>query len=188
MVCHGGFHLDEVKRRSWYNPDDILQATELEEGMTFVDIGCSDGYFTFLAAKIVGEKGKVYAVDVDPLAVERLKKRAEEEGYKNITAVVGKAEETVFCKNCADVVFFSMDLHDFEDPGKALYNAYQMVKMEGIIADLDWRKAEIPVGPPFEIKFSEITVTNLMQAQGLMVEKSFDVGPYHYLILARKGI
>jgi ubiquinone/menaquinone biosynthesis C-methylase UbiE len=106
MVCHGGFSLDEAKRRSWYNPEDILKAVELEEGMTFVDVGCGDGYFTFLAAKIVGEKGKVYAVDRDQLAIEKVQKKAKEEGYNNITAVAGKAEETIFCKNCADVVYF----------------------------------------------------------------------------------
>ncbi len=188
MVCHGGFTLDEATRRSWYNPEEILQVTGLQAGMTFADIGCGDGFFTFLAAKIVGKKGKVYAVDIDPLAVERLKSKAEAEGFKNITAVAGRAEDTVFCRDCVDVVFYSMDLHDFEDPGKVLFNAHQMLNEDGVAADLDWKKIEIPFGPPFEIKFSQVTVSNLMQAQGLIVEESFDVGPYHYLVLAKKGL
>ncbi len=188
MTCHGGFSLDEAKRRSWYNPDDILQALELEEGMTFADIGCGDGYFTFLAAKIVGETGKVYAVDIDPKSIEKVQKRAKEEGFNNIVAVAGKAEDTIFCKHCVDVVFFSMDLHDFDYPEKVLANARDMAKMDGLIADLDWKKEDIPFGPPLDVKFSEETVAHLMRAQGLMVQCSFDVGPYHYLMLARKGL
>ena len=37
----------------------------LKEGMTFVDVGCGDGYFSILAAKKVGPDGRVYAVDID---------------------------------------------------------------------------------------------------------------------------
>jgi ubiquinone/menaquinone biosynthesis C-methylase UbiE len=188
MVCHGGFSLDEKTRRSWYNPEEILQATGLDEGMTFVDVGCGEGFFTFLAAKMVGEKGQVYAVDIDKAAIERLQKKAKAEGFKNIKAVAGRAEDTVFCKNCADVIFFSMDLHDFEEVGKVLYNAQQMANLDGVIADLDWKKIEIPFGPPLDVKFDPITVVGLMQSAGLMVEQTFDVGPYHYLVLARSGL
>jgi ubiquinone/menaquinone biosynthesis C-methylase UbiE len=153
--------------------------------MVFADIGSSDGYFTFLASTIVGEIGKVYAVDVDPLAIERLKNKAKTEGIKNVTAVAGKAEDTIFCKGCVDVVFYSMDLHDFNDPAKVLHNAYEMVKPDGLVADLDWKKVEIPFGPPVEIKFSEQHVEELMRLQGLQVQDKMDVGPYHYLVMAK---
>ena len=69
MGCHGSFSLDEPTRRSWYNPEAIL--VDLKTGMTFADIGCGDGYFTVLAAKKVGAKGKAYAVDIDPSGLEK---------------------------------------------------------------------------------------------------------------------
>ena len=75
MGCHGGFSLDEATRRSWYNPDALLN--DLRSGMTFADIGCGDGYFTLLAAKKVGETGKVYAVDIDPEGIEKLTSKAK---------------------------------------------------------------------------------------------------------------
>jgi ubiquinone/menaquinone biosynthesis C-methylase UbiE len=70
MVCHGGFALDGATRRSWYSPEAILQ--DLHSGMTFMDIGCGDGFFSILAAKKIGEKGKVYAVDSDAFGIEKL--------------------------------------------------------------------------------------------------------------------
>jgi ubiquinone/menaquinone biosynthesis C-methylase UbiE len=188
MVCHGGFSLDEKTRRSWYNPEDILQATGLEEGMTFVDVGCADGFFTFLAAKMVGETGQVYAVDIDKAAIDRLNARAKAEGFKNIKAVAGRAEDTVFCKNCADVVFFGMVLHDFEQIIKVLHNAQLMLDLDGVVADLDWKKIDIPFGPPLDVKFNPIYVIEQMQSAGIMGEQTFDVGPYHYLVLARSGL
>ena len=183
MVCHGGFSLEEATRRSWYTPEAILQ--DLRLGMTVMDIGCGDGFFTILAAKKVGKNGHVYALDVDPSAIEKLQSKAKAEGLNNITAEVGKAEETVFCKQCADFILYSMNLHDFDDPAKVLQNARQMIKLDGIVIDLDWKKINIPPGPPLAIKFSKEYVSGLMSSAGFTVTKNHDVGPYHYVVVAK---
>ncbi len=183
MGCHGGFALDEATRRSWYTPESILQ--ELNSGMVFADIGCGDGFFTILAAKKVGEQGKVYAVDVDPAAIQRLKNKAKAEGLNNITAKVGMGEETVFCNKCVDVVFYSMVLHDFADTSKVLKNAKQMVKADGQLIDLDWKKQEMPFGPPFKIRFSEEQASNLIKNAGFQIDNVTFVGNYHYTITGK---
>jgi len=183
MGCHGGFSLDETTRRSWYNPEAILQ--DLQAGMVFVDIGCGDGFFSILAAKKVGGNGKVYSVDIDASAIEKLKQKTNAECLKNITAKVGKAEEMVFCRECADFVFFSMDLHDFSDPAKVLQNAKQMIKLNGRLIDLDWKKQEIPFGPPVAIRFSEEKAVGLMRFAGFTVTSVRDAGPYHYVVTAK---
>src|SRR3989304_8498943 len=138
--CHGGFSLDEATRRSWFNPEKVLADAGLGSGMVFVDVGCGDGFFTILAAHLVGEKGKVYAVDTDDSAIKRLKRRAAEKGLANVKAVVAEAEEAVFCDRCADVVFYSTVLHDFHDPAKVLVNAKRMLKPSGRLVDLVWKR------------------------------------------------
>jgi ubiquinone/menaquinone biosynthesis C-methylase UbiE len=183
MVCHGGFNLDEATRRSWYNPDAIL--ADLKEGMVFVDVGCGDGYFTVLAAKKVGVKGKVYAVDIDPSGVEKLQNKAQTLGLQNITTKVGRAEDTVFCRHCADFVFYSMDLHDFNDAEKVLKNAKEMLKPTGRLIDLDWKKTAMTFGPPENIRFSIEHASTLMQAAGFTVVSTKNAGPHHYVITAK---
>jgi len=183
MGCHGGFNLDDATRRSWYSPEAVLQ--NLRSGMVFMDIGCGDGFFSVIAAKKVGITGKVYAVDVDASAIEKLKQKAETEGLKNIHTKVGKAEDTVFCKECADFIFYSMDLHDFSDAVKVLKNAKQMMKANGQLIDLDWKKMNMSFGPPFAIRFNEEKASNLMRSAGFTVTDVRDVGPYHYVIAAK---
>jgi ubiquinone/menaquinone biosynthesis C-methylase UbiE len=185
MGCHGGFALDDATRRGWYNPEQILQTIGLCQGMTFADVGCGDGFFTILAAKAVGEKGKVYAVDTDESAIEKLKNKAKEENLKNITANIGKAEETVLCKGCADFVFYSMVLHDFYNPEKVLQNAHEMLKPDGLLVDLDWKKTEMPFGPPVSIKFSQEYASSLIQTQGFTAVNVISVGLYHYVVAAK---
>jgi ubiquinone/menaquinone biosynthesis C-methylase UbiE len=183
MGCHGGFNLDETTRRSWYNPEVILQ--DVHAGMVFMDIGCGDGFFSILAAKKVGANGKVYAVDTDASAIEKLKQKAKTEDLKNITAKAGRAEDTVFCIQCADFVFYSMDLHDFNDPAKVLQNAKQMIKPNGRVIDLDWKKIDMPFGPPASIRFSKEQASDLMRSAGFTLTDVSDAGPYHYVLTAK---
>jgi len=182
MTCHGGFSLDEAKRRSWYNPEEILR--ELSKGMVFVDVGCGDGFFTLLAAKKVGSKGKVYALDSDASAIGKLRRKAKAEDLANITSKVASAEETVFCQGCADFVFFSMVLHDFFDASKVLQNAKAMLKASGRLIDLDWKKEEMPFGPPFKIRFSEDYASSLARGAGFRKIDVKSVGNYHYVLTA----
>jgi ubiquinone/menaquinone biosynthesis C-methylase UbiE len=185
MSCHGGFSLDESIRRTWYNPETILKGTGLQSGMVFMDVGCGEGFFSILAAEMVGEAGKVYAVDIDASAIDRLKRKATEDGLRNISATVGKAEETISCTECADVIFFSMVLHDFEDPAKVLLNAKTMLKQSGVLVDLDWKQKQMHFGPPMHIRFNEEKASNLIKQAGLTVENVKDPGPYHYVITAK---
>ena len=185
MGCHGGFSLEEAVRRTWYNPEAILNSAGLRSGMVFMDIGCGDGFFSMLAAETVGEAGKVYAVDADGSAIEKLKRKAKEQGLKNMHATAGAAEETVFCSQCADVVFYSMVLHDFKDPAKVLRNAKQMLKPTGKLVNLDWKKTLMPFGPPMHIRFSEQEAQTLIEKAGFTLESVKDAGRYHYIITAK---
>jgi len=119
------------------------------------------------------------------MGIEKLKIKAKTEGLTNITAKVGKAEETVFCIGCADFVFYSMDLHDFANPEKVLKNAKKMIKPDGLIVDLDWKKQEMPFGPPVAIRFSEDKAVGLMRSAGSCVVNVREAGPYHYIITAK---
>lgn len=184
MTCHGGFNLDETTRRSWFNPEALLRITGLGKGMVFVDVGSGDGFFTILASQIVGETGKVFAVDIDPSAVERLRQRAAAKGFKNVKAIVAEAETTVFCEGCADVVFYSIVLHDFHDPLIVLENARRMLKPSGMLVDLDWKKRSMSFGPPERIRFSEEKASGLIESAGFKISKVSEAGPYHYVILA----
>lgn len=184
MTCHGGFNLDENIRRSWFDPEAILRSTGLSKGMFFIDVGSGDGFFTMLAAQIVGETGKVFAVDIDPSAIERLRQRAAAKGFKNVKAIVSEAEKAVFCEACADVVFYSIVLHDFHDPMMVLKNAKRMLKSSGMLVDLDWKKKNMSFGPPERIRFSEEKASDLIKSAGFKISSVSEAGPYHYVILA----
>jgi ubiquinone/menaquinone biosynthesis C-methylase UbiE len=184
MSSHRRFG-EETLRRKWRNPETTLKSIGLRSGMVFMDIGCGDGFFAVPAAQLVGEKGVVYGVDIDASAIERLKDKAEEKGLKNVTAKVGEAEETVFCEECADIVFYGRVLHDFRDPAKVLCNAKRMLKPTGTLVDLDWKKKPTVFGPPVRIRFSEEQAASLIKAAGFTIESVKAAGRNFYIVTAK---
>lgn len=164
----------------------ILTSIGLSEGMVFVDVGCGEGYFAVPASRRVGPGGKVFAVDINAGAVAQLKEKAKNEGLDNLVLDVNEAENTLFCKGCADIVFFGIDLHDFLDPLTVLKNAKEMLKPDGRVADLDWKDAPMEIGPPPEKRFSVEKARYLIESAGLRIQSVQDAGPYHYLIIAIK--
>jgi ubiquinone/menaquinone biosynthesis C-methylase UbiE len=176
---------EDTLRRRWHNPETTLKSVGLRPSMVFMDIGCGYGFFTIPAAEQVGENGRVYAVDADAEAVEAVKRKAAEKGLKNITATVGEAEETVFCDECADMVFFSIVLHDFRDPAKVLSNAKRMIKPDGTLINLDWKKKSTVFGPPMRIRFSEEQAQALIRQAGFTIESVKDAGSNFYIITAK---
>jgi ubiquinone/menaquinone biosynthesis C-methylase UbiE len=181
------FDHDEEERRRWQNPETILADIGLKPSLTFIDIGCGDGFFAIPAAQIVGKKGMVYGVDIDDEAISTLRKRAAKKGFKNLHLTVAPAEETIFCEACADIVFFGIVLHDFNDASKVLLNARKMLKRTGRLVDLDWKRKPMEFGPPLRARFSEEKAANLIKAAGFKIRTVKDAGPLHYLITAEQS-
>jgi FkbM family methyltransferase len=87
----------------------------IAEGMTVVDIGANIGYYTLLAAKLVGNRGKVYAFEPEPKNYSVLVRNIEVNGYKNVVPV----QKAVFSRAG------KLSLHLGEYSGAhSLYNVY----------------------------------------------------------------
>ncbi len=184
---HGSkrYRYDDDTRKKWQDPEKILRRVGLLPGMIFVDVGCGEGFFSVPASRIVGNAGHVYAFDINAEEISRLEQTAEREGLDNIVAQVGEAEKTILFEAEADIVFLGIDLHDFADPAKVLSNARRMIKPAGRLVDLDWKKEQMDMGPPFHIRFDEAKASRLISEAGFTVEAVTESGPYHYVIVAK---
>ncbi len=182
---HGHRYMPDNFRRQWQNPEMILQHIGLKSGDIFVDIGCGNGYFAVPAAKAVGDKGTVYGIDTNEAALVELINKAETEGLVNIKTTSDDAVTTMLGESFADFVFFGIDLHDFADPLKVLRNAHRMLKPEGKLIDLDFKKIRMEFGPPYEVRLSDDKAKELIEAAGFSVTSIEDIPPYTYMIIAR---
>jgi ubiquinone/menaquinone biosynthesis C-methylase UbiE len=178
-------HANDPERRKWQDPEVILARIGLKASLTFMDIGCGGGFFALPAARVVGENGKVYGIDIDAESIGELRDLVSREGLSNVELTVGKAEAAALCESCADIVFLGMVLHDFDDPARVLQNARKMLNPTGRLINLDWKKMTMRLGPPLEKRFSEQKAVQLIEAAGFSVVSIEDIGPYHYIIEAK---
>ena len=74
-----GFLIDNRFRRWLHNPEQILHGL-VREGDTALDIGCGMGFFSLALARMVGTRGRVYAVDLQPQMLAQLRRRAQRQG------------------------------------------------------------------------------------------------------------
>ena len=182
MPYHG--YADDPERRRWQDPEGILAGIGVKPGLTFMDIGCGGGFFAVPAARMVGDAGKVYGVDSDADSIDALKELAAWQGLNNLCLTAGKAEDFIACEACADIVFYGIVLHDFENPAKVLENAREMLRPGGLLVDLDWKKEPMGFGPPVRIRFSEEHATRLIRDAGFKIQAVKESGPYHYIVIA----
>lgn len=181
---HHQFRYNEEERLKRQDPVKILESSGLKPSMTFIDLGSNEGFFTLPAAKIVGPKGQIYAVDVDKQAIETLNQKLTNLGTSNFGTVSGRAEDTVFGKGIADFVFLGTVLHDFADPLQVLKNAKTMLKPSGKLVNLDWRKKATVMGPPLDIRFSKAKSRALIEEAGMRVTSVKNYDDSYYLIEA----
>lgn len=167
------------------DPDVILPGIGLKPGMTLVDIGCGQGFFALLAARIAGPEGRVYGIDIDEEALDLLGHRASDAGL-NIAVLRGDAGKTVACEGCADIVFFGISLHDLTEPEKVLANAWRMLKPGGILADLDGKKVLKQGESPPGKRLSEKEASQLIEEANFNIVSVEDFSDRFYLILAKK--
>ncbi len=123
---------------------EALQQIGIRKGQTVLDFGCGSGTYTIPAAKIVGEQGKVFALDRDRKALDELMQKAESARLKNIERIdtsreskFGLADESI------DVVLLFDVFHHYYFPDKdarkrLLEEIYRVMKPSAFI--LVWPK------------------------------------------------
>lgn len=110
-----------------------LKKAGVKEGQVIVDLGCGPGRFTILASRIVGQEGKVYALDIHPLNTAIVAARIGIEGVKNVSVILTDCCATGLPNNAIDLVFINDSFHEFNKLG-CLKEASRILKPDGILA------------------------------------------------------
>lgn len=120
-----------------HEPDKVMDVAGVVPGMVIGEVGAGEGYFTFKLAARVGERGKVYANDIDSGALRSLRNNARRDGVTNIDTIVGDVENPLLPAGALDMVFMVNVLHDLAKPVELLQNLVPSLKPGGTVVILD---------------------------------------------------
>ena len=117
--------------------DRVMDILKITEGKSVADIGAGSGWFTVRAAMRVGDKGKVFAVEINQEYINYINDRAKNEGFGNIETILGTEDNPKLPKDAVDAVLILKTYHEFAQPLKVLKNVRLALKKDALIGIID---------------------------------------------------
>lgn len=123
---------------------DVLQEAEIKPGFAVLDFGCGPGGYIAPLVKLVGPSGRIYALDIHPLAMHEIKKMANRQRYKNIETIQSDCR-TGLHDNSVDTILLYDVFHGLVRPDEVLRELHRVLKVDGTLSFSDHHMKEAHV-------------------------------------------
>ncbi len=160
----------------------LLGALGIKEGDTVCDLGCGNGFYSLKLARLVGERGKVFAVDIQREMLELLKDAAAAEKVENIQPVLGSVVDPKLPEASVDLVLLVDVYHEFSHPEQMLAAIRRSLKPAGRVALAEFRAEDpnVPIKPLH--KMSKAQIMKEFPPNGFKLVEEFDELPWQHLM------
>lgn len=172
--------LESPERYALLPPREALLRFGLAPGMTFVDVGAGTGFFARAAEAIVGPEGTVVAVDSSAQMLEILRLRT---GRHRIRVLQSSDYDIPLEDASADLVMVAFVLHETEDRKRFLKELRRLLKPQGRILILEWKKQDEEHGPPRDERLSPEDLAEDLRTLQLLEQG--DLNASHYALVVR---
>ncbi len=166
------------------DPQKLIQKADIQPMMNVADLGCGgSGIFTLQAAKKVGDKGVVYAVDILKSVLASVVSKARMQGINNVKTVWSNLEilgATKIPNGSLDRAMFINTLFQSKKHKEMLHEAKRMIKREGMLLVVDWKPRGAPFGPLEKDRVAPERIKAIAKDLEFQLLESFEAGPYHY--------
>ena len=176
--------LNNPKRLKDISPEYIWQKLDLPNTKTLVDIGAGTGFFSVPFQKL-SKTGKVYACDISGVMISWMEENLIQDN-PDIIPLRMEREKIPLEDASTDLVYMINLHHELENPNGILEEAHRLLKKDGKIFIVDWKKVEMPQGPSIDIRYRTGEVVNQLEEAGfenVLIDESL---PKSFLIIGRK--
>ena len=187
MSADGAGWLDRPEREAEEAPEQALDALGIRAGMVVADVGAGTGYMSLRMARRVGPTGKVYANDLQPEMLQKLRSKSQREKLSNVETVEGTEADPKLPPNTMDLVLLVDVYHEFSQPQAMLDKIRESLKPDGRLVLLEYRKEDpkVPIRP--EHKMSVAEVKTEVEAEGYKLDQVIEKLPRQHIIIFRRA-
>ncbi|MGL1893095.1 MAG: class I SAM-dependent methyltransferase [Spirochaetaceae bacterium] len=156
--------LNNPKRLEIIPPDYIWEKLNLSECKTVVDIGAGTGLFSKEFSRLM-ENGTVHALDISDVMITWMLENVVND-YKGIIPKIMPESKIPLDDQSSDLTIMITLHHELEEPETLLLEALRVLKKGGKVCIIDWKKEDMPLGPPLEIRCSTEQIISQLKSVG----------------------
>ncbi len=157
---------------------EIIESLEVQEGMKIADMGSGGGYFTLQFARIVGDTGRVYAVDNNPKNLDFVRQRAKRAGLDNIVSILPIGDDMGLPEGGLDLVFSRNVFHHLPEPTGYFKNLKRFLRASGRVVVIDHKpKGGFSFTAIFKHHTPVEVILRAMESAGYSLMQTFDFLP-----------
>ena len=134
----------EARHNAIQPPEEVMDAIGVAPGWVIAEVGAGRGRYVVHMAGRVGEKGTVYANDIDADALEYLERRCERDGISNVVTILGEVTDPLLPEGALDMVYMINTYHHLEKPVELMRNIAPSLKAGGILVIIEHDADKIP--------------------------------------------
>ena len=164
----------------------LLTNLGLKPGQTVCDMGCGNGYYALQMAEMIGESGRVLAVDAQAEMLELLRTRMEGKGLTNVTPILGSFHDPYLPAESCDLILLVDVYHEFSYPELMLATMRKALKPGGRIALVEYRMEDKEVPIKKLHKMSKEQILKEYQPNGFKLADEFDELPWQHVMFFEK--
>jgi tRNA A58 N-methylase Trm61 len=187
MGVQGADWLTRPERDKEETPEGALDALGIRPGMVVADVGAGTGYMSLRLAKRVGPSGKVYANDIQPEMLRRLRENAAKAGFANIETVQGEESDPKLPPGRMDLVLLVDVYHEFSKPRQMIDKIREALKPDGRLVLLEYRKEDPNVPIREEHKMTVAEVKAELEPQGFVLSQVIETLPRQHILILTKA-
>src|SRR5947209_3685153 len=116
MGHEGAGWLERPEREKEERPTKLIKALKVRPGTVLADIGAGSGYYAFRFAPLVGEQGKILAVDIQPEMLDLIRKRMKAQKVTNVVPIQGTETDPKLPVGGVDLILMVDVYHEFSHP------------------------------------------------------------------------
>ena len=179
--------LDRPEREMEEQPAKLLPLLKLKEGDAVADIGAGSGFYTFRLSPLVGDKGKIYAVDIQKEMLDIIRQRAKAKQITNVEPIMGKISDPKLPDAAVDLILMVDVYHEFSHPYEMTEAMVKSLKLGGRIVFVEFRLEDETVPIKLVHKMSEKQVIKEMsEFPQLKHTKTYSDLPWQHVIVFEK--
>ena len=171
------------------NPQKNLEELSIGRGAHVADFGAGSGHYSLAVARLVGEDGKVFCIDINGDLLTKVKNHARQEGLENLDIIKSDLERPKGSKlqdASVELVIIANTLFALEDKVAVVKEAFRILRPKGRVLVVEWSDSFAGLGPHTSHVVTKEESQKIFENEKFKLEREISAGDHHYGLIFRK--